>query len=141
MKTESSRRTLPLLPDVEEILLKHKAKQEAYQKQFRRGYSRKYLNMICVNQLGELLKPNYITARFPEVLKKYGLRSIRFHDLRHTCASLLVGQNINMKVIQIWLGHSNMSTTADIYSHLDSNAKSEAGRAIDGLLGIKGNED
>ena len=139
MKTESSRRTLPLIPDVEEILLKHKVKQEAYKKQFRRGYSQKYLDMVCVNQVGELLKPNYITTRFPDVLKKYGLRPIRFHDLRHTCASLLLGKNINMKVIQMWLGHSNMSTTADIYSHLDSNAKTEAGRAIEGLLGIKEN--
>lgn len=136
MKTESSRRTLPLIPDVEEILLKHKVKQEAYKKQFRRGYSQKYLDMVCVNQVGELLKPNYITTRFPEVLKKYGMRPIRFHDLRHTCASLLVAKNINMKIIQVWLGHSNMSTTADIYSHLDTNAKSEAGRAIESVLSI-----
>ena len=43
---------------------------------------------------------------------------------------------INMKIIQVWLGHSNMSTTADIYSHLDANAKSEAGRAIESVLSI-----
>jgi len=52
------------------------------------------------------------------------------------CASLLVAKNINMKIIQVWLGHSNMSTTADIYSHLDANAKSEAGRAIESVLSI-----
>ena len=136
MKTEGSRRTLPLIPDVEEILLRHKKRQEGYQKQFRRGYSVKYLDMVCVDQMGNLLKPNYVTTRFPEVLKKYGLRPIRFHDLRHTCASLLVAKNINMKIIQVWLGHSNMSTTADIYSHLDANAKSEAGRAIESVLSI-----
>ena len=44
--------------------------------------------------------------------------------------------HINMKIIQVWLGHSNMSTTADIYSHLDANAKSEAGRAIESVLSI-----
>ncbi len=136
MKTEGSRRTLPLIPDVEEILLRHRKKQEGYQRQFRRGYSVKYLDMVCVDQMGNLLKPNYVTTRFPEVLKKYGLRPIRFHDLRHTCASLLVAKNINMKIIQVWLGHSNMSTTADIYSHLDANAKSEAGRAIESVLSI-----
>ena len=69
-------------------------------------------------------------------LRKYGMRKIRFHDLRHTCASLLVAKNINMKIIPVWLGHSNMSTTADIYSHLDANAKSEAGRAIESVLSI-----
>lgn len=141
MKTDSSRRTLPLIPDVEEILLKHKAKQEKYQKQFRRGYSQKYLDMVCVDQMGNLLKPNYVTTRFPKILEKYGLRPIRFHDLRHTCASLLLGKNINMKVIQVWLGHSNMSTTADIYSHLDVNAKNEAGRAMEALLGINEREE
>ena len=134
MKTEGSRRTLPLIPDVEEILLRHKKRQEDYQKQFRRGYSVKYLDMVCVDQMGNLLKPNYVTTRFPEVLKKYGLRPIRFHDLRHTCASLLVAKNINMKIIQVWLGHSNMSTTADIYSHLDANAKCEASKAIESVL-------
>ncbi len=136
MKTESSRQTLPLIPDVEEILLKHKAKQEAYQKQFRKGYSQEHLGMVCVDQVGNLLKPNYVTTRFPKMLKKYGLRPIRYHDLRHTCASLLLGKNINMKVIQMWLGHSNMSTTADIYSHLDSSAKNEAGRSIASMLGL-----
>ena len=48
----------------------------------------------------------------------------------------MVAKNINMKIIQVWLGHSNMSTTADIYSHLDANAKSEAGRAIESVLSI-----
>lgn len=141
MKTESSRRTLPLIPEVEEILLKHKEKQEEYRRQFRRGYSTKYLDMVCVNPLGELLKPNYVTTRFPELLEKYGLRPIRFHDLRHTCASLLLSKNINMKVIQMWLGHSNMSTTADIYSHLDTSAKVEASKVIGNLLGTTEDED
>ena len=97
--------------------------------------------MVCVNPLGELLKPNYVTTRFPEVLEKYGMRPIRFHDLRHTCASLLLSKNINMKVIQIWLGHSNMSTTADIYSHLDTSAKVEASKVIGNLLGTTEDED
>ena len=92
--------------------------------------------MVCGNPLGELIKPSYITAHFPTLLRQNNLRDIRFHDLRHTCASLLVSLDVNMKVIQRYLGHSNMSTTADIYSHLDANAKSEAGRAIESVLSI-----
>ena len=68
------------------------------------------------------------------MLKQYGMRDIRFHDLRHTCASLLVSLDVNMKVIQKYLGHSNMSTTADIYSHLDVNATGEAGMKLGKLL-------
>ena len=62
------------------------------------------------------------------------MRDIRFHDLRHTCASLLVSLDGNMKVIQKYLGHSNMSTTADIYSPLDVNAPGEAGMTLGKLL-------
>lgn len=90
--------------------------------------------MVCVNPLGELIKPSYITSHFPKLLKQYGMRDIRFHDLRHTCASLLVSLDVNMKVIQKYLGHSNMSTTADIYSHLDVNATGEAGMKLGKLL-------
>ena len=67
--------------------------------------------------------PNYITSTFPNLLKKNGLRKIRFHDLRHTCASLLLKNGVSMKQIQEWLGHSDFSTTANIYSHLDYNSK------------------
>jgi integrase len=134
MKTESSRRSFYMVPELKEILLRHKAKQERYRKQFGRSYSKEYLDMVCVNPLGELTKPSYVTSHFPELLKKYGLRDIRFHDLRHTCASLLLSMDVNMKVIQKYLGHSNMSTTADIYSHLDVKATGEAGMKLGKLL-------
>ena len=83
MKTESSRRSFKMIPEVKEILLAHKERQELYRKQFRRAYCKKYLDMVCVNPLGELIKPSYITSHFPKLLKQYGMRDIRFHDLRH----------------------------------------------------------
>jgi integrase len=58
------------------------------------------------------------------------MRKIRFHDLRHTCASLLLASDNNMKVIQMWMGHSSMKTTADIYAHLDMSAKNTAAVAL-----------
>ena len=134
MKTESSRRSFKMIPEVKEILLEHRERQEEYRKQFRKSYSKKYADMVCVNPLGELIKPSYITAHFPTLLRQNGLRDIRFHDLRHTCASLLVSLDVNMKVIQRYLGHSNMSTTADIYSHLDANVTGEAGMKLGKLL-------
>ena len=134
MKTESSRRSFKMIPELKEILLAHKERQELYRKEFRKSYNKKYLDMVCVNPLGDLIKPSYITAHFPKLLEKNGLRNIRFHDLRHTCASLLVSLEVNMKVIQKYLGHSNMSTTADIYSHLDVKATGEAGMKLGKLL-------
>jgi integrase len=68
-------------------------------------------------------------------LEKHKLKKIRFHDLRHSCASVLLAQGITMKQIQEWLGHSDMSTTANIYSHLYAVTKAETGAAMSKALG------
>ena len=134
LKTESSRRVFAMHPDVRKILLEHKEQQEMYRKQFKRSYSKKYLDMVCVDQMGMLLRPNFVTEHFAVLLNKHGLRKIRFHDLRHTCASLLVALGENMKVIQAYMGHSTMSVTADIYSHLDVSATSVASMKLASLI-------
>ena len=76
-----------------------------------------------------------VTPRCIGLIKKYGLKKIRFHDLRHTCASLLLANGVPMKQIQIWLGHSNFSTTADIYAHLDMSAQIQTGCVAGALFG------
>jgi cold shock CspA family protein len=131
---KSSFRTLPLLPSVEKILWAEKEKQEMYRRMFKRSYCRDYLDYICVDQTGKLMRPNYVTEHFSWILKKNNLKKIRFHDLRHSCASLLLANGISMKQIQIWLGHSTFSTTADIYSHLDFHAQIESGLVMDGMF-------
>lgn len=73
--------------------------------------------------MGNLLKPDYLSNSFQITLQNYHLRRIRFHDLRHSCASLLLANGVPMKMIQEWLGHSDFSTTANIYSHLDYASK------------------
>lgn len=134
MKTESNRHSVPLVPFIKDELLKHKAKQKEYRKAFRKQYSKEWEDFVCVNPQGEIIKPNYLTMHFKKFLKRHKLRVIRFHDLRHSCASLLVGQGMSMKSVQIWLGHSTFSTTADIYAHLDSHALDEPAACIAGLL-------
>lgn len=71
-----------------------------------------------------------MTKQFHKLLKMNGLRLIRLHDLRHSCASNLLASGIPLKEIQEWLGHSNFSTTADVYSHLDFSAKVKAANTI-----------
>jgi integrase len=114
--------------------LAEKEKQEMYRKLFKRSYCRDYLDYICLDQAGKLMRPNYVTEHFSWLLEKNGLKKIRFHDLRHSCASLLLANGISMKQIQIWLGHSTFSTTADIYSHLDFHAQIESGLVMDGMF-------
>ncbi len=130
LKTKSSFRTLPLIPAVRELLREQREKQERYQALFKRSYCQEYLDYVCVDEMGKLFRPNYVTDHFKLLLQQNGLRHIRFHDLRHSCASLLLSQGIAMKQIQDWLGHSTFATTADIYSHLDFNSKQESADAI-----------
>ena len=70
------------------------------------------------------------------ILKQNGLRPIRFHDLRHSCASLMLANGVPMKMIQDWLGHSDMGTTANIYSHLDAKSKIASAVTIGNALAL-----
>jgi integrase len=110
-----------------------KAEQERNQKVCGKDYCREYLGYIYVNELGERVKPGYITHNFALTLKNHGLKKIRFHDLRHSCASLLYANGVSLKEIQEWLGHSDISTTSNIYTHLDFSSKVASANAIIGV--------
>ena len=135
LKTKSSYRTLTLEPFVRGELLKHRAKQEQMKTVMRSAYSKDYTDYVCVDALGRLYNPDFVTDHFGQLLKKHKLKKIRFHDLRHSCASVLLAQGVPMKQIQEWLGHSDMGTTANIYSHLDAVTKAETGAAMSKALG------
>ncbi len=130
MKTRSSYRTLPLIPIVEEALIAEREKQTEMKRVFGRSYNRQYEEYICVDAIGELIKPNYVSDHFQVVLRQNGMRKIRFHDLRHSCASLLLANGVQMKLIQEWLGHSDIGTTSNVYSHVDIESKKLSAVAI-----------
>lgn len=133
-KTNLSMRTLPLVPFIRDRLLEIKGQQQENQRLCGRSYIKDYIGYVCVNEIGDLIKPHYVTERFSKLLKINGLRHIRFHDLRHSCASLLLANGVSMKQIQEWLGHSDFATTANIYAHLDYSAKlSSADAMVSGL--------
>ena len=135
-KTKSSMRTLPLVPVFKEKLLEARAKQDECRRVCGRCYDRRYLDYVCVDEMGGLISPHYLTSAFPKLLEKNGLRRIRFHDLRHSCASLLLANGVPMKQIQEWLGHSDFATTANVYAHLDYQSKlSSADAMLNGLSG------
>ncbi len=131
-KTKSSCRTLPLVEPFKQFLLKMKAEQEENKRACGGAYCQDYLEYIYVDECGVRISPNYITEHFEILLKKHGQRKIRFHDLRHSCASLLYANGVSLKEIQEWLGHSDISTTANIYTHLDFTSKVAAANAIIG---------
>ncbi len=134
LKTQASNRTLPLLPEIEKMFIERKTEIEHNKEVFGRSYNYQYINYVFVDDIGDIVDPNLVTNRFRKILQKNNLKHIRFHDLRHSCASLLVASKIPMKNIQEWLGHSNFNTTADVYSHLDYTAKYESANAISSAL-------
>ena len=104
-----------------------------------RSYNREYIEYVCVNEIGDLIKPHSVTENFRRFLADNSLRQIRFHDLRHSCASLLLANGVPMKQIQDWLGHSDFATTANIYAHLDYTSKISSADAMLSGLGIPAN--
>ena len=133
-KTKASNCSLPLVPQFEKALRKLLEQQQINRKIFGDAYSTEYLDYILVNELGELMKPGFITQHFGLIRDKNNLKFIRFHDLRHSCATLLYDNGVSLKEIQEWLGHSNIATTANIYTHLNYKNKINSANAIMSLL-------
>lgn len=90
-KTASSRRTLPLVPAFQTKLAALKEQQEKNRILCGRSYCTDYLGYVLVDAMGNRLKLSYISTAFPVLLKRNGLRPIRFHDLRHSCVSCSKG--------------------------------------------------
>lgn len=122
-KNKSSYRTLPMFDFIADLLKKYKEKYKLNEKIFGNTYITDYKDFICLMDNGELVKPDYVDRTFSRILKENGFRHIRLHDLRHSCATLLLRNGVPLPEIQKWLGHSNIITTQR-YSHLNQNDKS-----------------
>jgi integrase len=130
-KTKSSYRTFPLMENIKKLLVDARNEQIRNKLMLQSGYIDQYGEYINVYESGELMKPDYITKHFALLLKNNGLRKVRFHDLRHVCASKLLDAGISLKEIQEWLGHSDISTTANVYTHLSYKSKLNAASKIE----------
>ena len=139
-KNKSSYRTFPLFKEIENLLLYTRKMQEYYASIFKDSYNKKYKDFVCLDELGNLRKPDYVSHKFKQLLRNNDLREIRFHDLRHSCATLLVKKGISLREIQDWLGHSSSKTT-ERYTHLDSSTKINSASAIEKALNFNTNTD
>lgn len=141
LKTAASKRTLPLIPYIEKLLLKQKANKEYFSQMLKSGYDHTYDEFVCCDNFGKLITPEFTSNHFRYIIKKNGLRRLRFHDLRHSCASLLLANGVSMKAIQDWLGHSTFNVTANFYSHLDYHSRVESAETIAKVFGDKNTDD
>lgn len=116
-KNASSHRTFPLLPDLREVLLRVRAEEQEDRRLMGKGYREN--GYLFKWPDGRPFSPDYVSQHFAALLAKHGLPPMRFHDLRHTCASLLLSRGMGLKDVQEWMGHADIKMTADIYGHLD----------------------
>lgn len=133
-KSKHSKRTLPMTDTIKECLVKLLEDEEKNRTICGDSWDTEFEGYVCRDEMGKLISLDFITNHFRYMVKKHGLRKLRFHDLRHTNASLLIQQNINMKVLQGWLGHQSFAVTADLYSHLYSDAFNPAANSINDTL-------
>jgi integrase len=92
-------------------------------------------DLVFASTIGTPLDPSNVVSRsFKPLLRRAGLPSIRFHDLRHACATLLFSEGVPIKVVQEILGHSSVSVTMDVYSHVLPDMQEKAAAAMDDLL-------
>lgn len=134
-KTKSSMRTLPLVGRFKTYFTEVKAAQELNKQVCGNCYNYEYDGYVFVDEMGDRITPEYLTSAFPHFLQRHGLKRMRFHDLRHSCASLLLANGVPLKQIQEWLGHSDFSTTANIYAHLDYSSKLSSAQAmVEGMV-------
>jgi len=132
-KTSRSRRTVPLPARSIKVLRAHRARQAA--EALALGARWPETGLVFTSTVGTVIEPRNLSRLFDDLIAAAGVRRIRFHDLRHTCASLLLAQGVPARVVMDVLGHSQMAITMDLYSHVMPTALREAADAIDRALG------
>ena len=128
-KSKKSMHTFPLLADVKDLLLKLKKQQDENRRIFKKAYNEN--DYIFKWQDGTLYRPDYVTRAFQRVLKNHGLPRMRFHDLRHSTASILHDKGWDLKDIQDWLRHADIETTGNIYVHISESRKQVTAKDLD----------
>jgi integrase len=135
-KTSNSRRVLPLLPLAVDALRSHRKRQTEERLVAGPAWHNEY-ELVFTTVAGSPLHWRVVVVRFKALLKHAGLPPVRFHDLRHSCASLLAYLNVHPSVIMAVLGHSTYKLTMDLYTHVDPAALRDAAEKMQVLLGAR----
>lgn len=131
-ENKSSYRIVAISSNVIEELKQWRRKQEQYKEKLKELYHNE--GFVCTFEDGRVQDPKYITKVFQKTIEKHGLPKIRFHDLRHTHASLLLKHGVDPKHISDRLGHSTITTTLNIYSHVFDEKRRKVAETFEDIL-------
>lgn len=132
LKTRRSRRDLVLPEELAEALSEHRQRQ--LEEQIRTGRRWRRTGLVFVDEVGEVLKPYLVSSEFKRILRRAGLREIRFYDLRHSAAIFMLAQGIDLRVIMQILGHSTITLTANTYTRVVNPLMKDAAAAMSRTL-------
>ncbi|GGJ60821.1 tyrosine-type recombinase/integrase [Streptomyces brasiliensis] len=132
-KTRASERRIALPTECIRSLKEHKQHQDTERETA--GSAWQYSGLVFTTPTGRPLDPANLTRRFRSFLDRAGLRRIRFHDLRHSTATLLLEQGVDLVVIKELLGHAHIGVTAGVYAHVRLRLQRQAIDTLSGALG------
>ena len=132
-KTAKGRRSVSLPASAVAALREHRQRQNEERLEY--GPSWEDSGLVFPNHRGRpMAKENLLRRSFWPLVERAGVPRIRFHDLRHTCATLLLSEGVHPKVVQERLGHSSIAVTMDVYSHVMPTLQKDAAERLDRLL-------
>lgn len=133
-KTTRSRRQIALSSSAIDTLAQHRKTQTAERLQC--GSLWEDSDLVFTNAMGKPIHTSDLRVDFLRILREAQLPQIRFHDLRHTAATLLLSQGVHPKITSEMLGHSTIAITLDLYSHVTSQMQREAANAMDAIFSV-----
>ena len=132
-KTNKSRRSIRLTPQATEALRAHLERQLRDMEVLGDGYRDQ--GLVFTTDTGAPINPSNLRQRsFAPLLKRAGLPHMRFHDLRHTCATLLLSRGVHPKFVQELMGHATIAITLDTYSHVMPSMGDATAKAMEDAL-------
>ena len=134
-KTERGSRVLSLDTNTAERLADWKKHQKAYLEKL--GIKQDKTTPLITNEIGGFCEPDGFSQWWRKFCEESGFKGLRFHDLRHTQATLLISQGVDIKTVQNRLGHTLASTTLDLYAGVIPAKDKEAADIVGGLLAAK----
>lgn len=133
VKSDASYRTLSLMNGIRAYLLGLRREQQEWRLFYGPDYHKS--DYVCCRENCIPLRPDYISQEFSRVCQRAGLPHIHLHDLRYSAATLLLQEGFSLKQVQEWLGHSDITTTANTYAHVSYREKVQMAEHLDPLFG------
>lgn len=128
-KTSNSRRTISISPSIMQVLRKHRSKQRDYKMELGEVYNRQ-ADLVFCKEDGNLLCPVAFSRTFKRLTEQAGLEGVSFHGLRHTAATIMLENGVDIKTVSSTLGHSNIGVTGNIYTHVTDKMRNNASEVM-----------